>query len=89
MGPRCIRWLGLESPARTALPGSAELPTDLHRPRIEGTPGGAWLKQHTPMARFGDDDEIAGAAIYLISDAASYVTGETIVIDGGFLARGV
>ncbi|HZL35387.1 MAG TPA: SDR family oxidoreductase [Tepidisphaeraceae bacterium] len=64
-------------------------PTDLNRPLIEGTARGAWLKQHTPMARFGDADEIAGAAIYLISDSASYTTGETIVIDGGFLARGV
>jgi NAD(P)-dependent dehydrogenase (short-subunit alcohol dehydrogenase family) len=64
-------------------------PTDLNRPLIEGTPRGAWLRQHTPMNRFGDADEIAGAAIYLISDSASYVTGETIIIDGGFLARGV
>ena len=64
-------------------------PTDLNRPIIDGTPRGAWLKQHTPMARFGDADEICGAAVYLISDSASYTTGETIVIDGGFLARGV
>jgi NAD(P)-dependent dehydrogenase (short-subunit alcohol dehydrogenase family) len=64
-------------------------PTDLNRPLIEGTARGAWLKQHTPMARFGHADEIAGAAIYLISDSASYVTGETIIIDGGFLTRGV
>lgn len=64
-------------------------PTDLNRPLIEGTPRGQWLRQHTPLGRFGDADEVAGAAIYLISDAASYTTGETIVIDGGFLARGV
>lgn len=64
-------------------------PTDLNRPLIEGTPRGAWLKQHTPMNRFGNADEIAGAAIYLISDSASYVTGETIIIDGGFMSRGV
>jgi NAD(P)-dependent dehydrogenase (short-subunit alcohol dehydrogenase family) len=64
-------------------------PTDLNRPLIEGTPRGEWLRQHTPLERFGDADEIAGAAIYLLSDAASYTTGETIVIDGGFLARGV
>jgi NAD(P)-dependent dehydrogenase (short-subunit alcohol dehydrogenase family) len=64
-------------------------PTDLNRPLIEGTPRGQWLRQHTPLGRFGDADEISGAAIYLISDAASYTTGETIIIDGGFLARGV
>jgi NAD(P)-dependent dehydrogenase (short-subunit alcohol dehydrogenase family) len=64
-------------------------PTDLNRPLIEGTDRGRWLKAHTPLGRFGDADELAGAAIYLISPAASYTTGETIVVDGGFLAKGV
>lgn len=64
-------------------------PTDLNRPLISGTPRGEWLRKHTPLDRFGDADEIAGAAVYLVSDSASYTTGETIVIDGGFLARGV
>ena len=64
-------------------------PTDLNRPLIEGTPRGEWLKKHTPLERFGDADEIVGAAVYLVSDSASYTTGETIIIDGGFLARGV
>ncbi len=64
-------------------------PTDLNRPLIEGTPRGDWLKKHTPMARFGDANELVGAAIYLISDSASYTSGETIIVDGGFLARGV
>jgi len=64
-------------------------PTDLNRPLIEGTPRGAWLKQHTPLGRFGSADELAGAALYLISPSASYTTGETIIVDGGFLTRGV
>lgn len=64
-------------------------PTDLNRPLIEGTARGQWLKQHTPMGRFGQADELAGAAIYLISPAASYTNGETIIVDGGFLTRGV
>jgi NAD(P)-dependent dehydrogenase (short-subunit alcohol dehydrogenase family) len=64
-------------------------PTDLNRPLIEGTDRGRWLLGHTPLARFGDADELAGAAIYLISPSASYTTGETIIVDGGFLARGV
>jgi NAD(P)-dependent dehydrogenase (short-subunit alcohol dehydrogenase family) len=64
-------------------------PTDLNRPLIEGTERGAWLKAHTPLARFGRAEELVGAAIYLISAAASYTTGETIIVDGGFLARGV
>ena len=65
------------------------IPTDLNRPLIEGTPRGAWLKQHTPLGRFGDADELVGATIYLLSPAASYTTGETIIVDGGFLAKGV
>jgi NAD(P)-dependent dehydrogenase (short-subunit alcohol dehydrogenase family) len=64
-------------------------PTDLNRPLIEGTPRGAWLKQHTPLGRFGHADELVGAVIYLLSPAASYTTGETIIVDGGFLAKGV
>src|SRR5688572_18199155 len=64
-------------------------PTDLNRPLIEGTARGEWLRRHTPMDRFGDATELVGAAVYLVSDAASYTTGETIVVDGGFLSRGV
>ena len=65
------------------------IPTDLNRPLIEGTPRGASLKGHTTLGRFGDADELVGAAIYLASPSASYVTGETIIVDGGFLAKGV
>ena len=65
------------------------IPTDLNRPLIEGTARGASLKGHTTLGRFGDADELVGAAIYLASPSASYVTGETIIVDGGFLAKGV
>lgn len=64
-------------------------PTDLNRPLIEGTERGKWLRGHTPLDRFGDADELVGAAIYLASPAASYTTGHTMVVDGGFLSRGV
>jgi NAD(P)-dependent dehydrogenase (short-subunit alcohol dehydrogenase family) len=43
----------------------------------------------TPMGRFGDLPEIAGAAIFLASKEASYVTGADIAVDGGFLAKGL
>ncbi len=64
-------------------------PTPLNRSLLAGTPRGAWLRRHTPMDRFGDPEEIAGAAVYLASPAASFTTGEVLVVDGGFLARGV
>jgi NAD(P)-dependent dehydrogenase (short-subunit alcohol dehydrogenase family) len=64
-------------------------PTDLNRPLIEGTERGRLLKAHTPLARFGEAEELVAAAIYLISPGASYTTGETIIVDGGFLSRGV
>jgi len=64
-------------------------PTDLNRPLIEGTPRGDWLKKHTPMARFGYAEELVGAAIYLISPSASYTNGHTVIVDGGFLTKGV
>jgi len=64
-------------------------PTDLNRPLIEGTERGKMLKWHTPMSRFGDADELVGAAIYLASPSASYTTGHTITVDGGFLSKGV
>ena len=47
------------------------------------------LKMRTPMHRFGKPHEIVGPAIFLASEAASFVTGEVIVVDGGFLASGV
>jgi NAD(P)-dependent dehydrogenase (short-subunit alcohol dehydrogenase family) len=64
-------------------------PTDLNRALIEGTPRGAWLKEPPPLNRFGDASGLAGAAIYLLSPAASYTTGQTLIVDGGFLAKGV
>ncbi len=42
----------------------------------------------TPVGRFGQTEEMIGAAVYLASDAASFTTGQVIVVDGGFLASG-
>lgn len=63
--------------------------TDLNRNLLESTERGKEFQLRTPMKRFGQVEELAGAAIFLASDAASYVTGEILVVDGGFLASGV
>jgi len=62
--------------------------TDLNRAIID-SPRGYELLLRTPMRRFGDVDEVVGAAIFLASDAASFITGQLLVVDGGFLASGV
>jgi len=64
-------------------------PTALNDELVSNTDRGRELLMRTPMNRFGKVDEIAGGAIYLASDAASFVTGEILVIDGGYLASGV
>jgi NAD(P)-dependent dehydrogenase (short-subunit alcohol dehydrogenase family) len=63
--------------------------TDLNANLLDSTPRGQELLMRTPMGRFGKTEELVGAAIYLASDAASFVTGQALVVDGGFLASGV
>lgn len=62
--------------------------TDLNAALLDGPRGQEFLMR-TPMKRFGRLDELIGAAVYLASDAASFVTGQLLVVDGGFLASGV
>ncbi len=64
-------------------------PTPLNKSLIMGTPRGEELMLRTPMRRFGEAKELAGAAVFLASEAASFVTGEIVAVDGGFLASGV
>jgi len=63
--------------------------TDLNTQLLDSTGRGQEFKTRTPMGRFGNTRELVGAAIYLASEAASFVAGEIIVVDGGFLASGV
>jgi len=63
--------------------------TDLNANLLDNSERGKEFLLRTPMGRFGKTEELVGAALYLASDAASFVAGEIITVDGGFMASGV
>ena len=63
--------------------------TELNAALLDGTDRGREFLTRTPMRRFGQLDELIGAAVFLASDAASFTTGHVLVVDGGMLASGV
>jgi NAD(P)-dependent dehydrogenase (short-subunit alcohol dehydrogenase family) len=63
--------------------------TALNQKLLDGTERGRECLRRTPMRRFGKVEELAGAAVFLASEAAGFVTGEVLVVDGGLLASGV
>jgi len=63
--------------------------TALNEKLLDGTPRGEELLLRTPMRRFGRVEELVGSAIFLASEAASFITGTILQVDGGFLASGV
>ncbi len=80
-------WVPYNITVNAIAPGVFETP--LNRHLINEPSRKASIMAHTPMKRFGNLDEIKGAAIYLASDSASFVTGEVICVDGGFMAQGI
>jgi NAD(P)-dependent dehydrogenase (short-subunit alcohol dehydrogenase family) len=64
-------------------------PTALNGELLDRTERGKELLMRIPMKRFGKTDELVGTAVFLASEAASYVTGQILVVDGGYLASGV
>src|SRR5215471_14256024 len=62
--------------------------TDINKALLDGTERGQEFLIRTPMGRFGNIEELVGAAIFLASDAASFVTGQVLAVDGGFFASG-
>ena len=63
--------------------------TALNQKLLDESDRGKELRMRTPMNRFGKTEELVGSAIFLASEASNFVTGEILVVDGGFLASGV
>ena len=82
-----IEWAPLGVCVNAIAPGVFRTP--LNSNLLDGTDRGREFLLRTPMKRFGQLEELAGAAVFLASEAASFVTGEVLVVDGGFLASGV
>ena len=82
-----VEWSSVGVRVNAIAPGVFRTP--LNQKLLDETERGREFLLRTPMRRFGNVDELAGVAIFLASDAASFVTGEIITVDGGFLASGV
>jgi len=82
-----IEWARAGVCVNAILPGVFR--TALNAGLLDGTERGKELLMRTPMARFGDVDDLVGAAIFLASESARFVTGQLLAVDGGFLASGV
>jgi len=82
-----VEWSKKGVTVNAIVPGVSR--TALNESFLDHTPRGQELLMRTPMGRFGKTEELVGAAVYLCSDAASFVTGTALVVDGGFLASGV
>ena len=82
-----VEWARFGVCVNAIVPGV--FPTALNKQLLDGTPRGQEFLTRTPMKRFGKVEELVGGAIFLASDAASFVTGAMLHIDGGILASGV
>jgi NAD(P)-dependent dehydrogenase (short-subunit alcohol dehydrogenase family) len=82
-----VEWAPHHVRVNAIIPGVFRTPLNAHV--LDIPERSAAIAARTPMGRTGKVEELVGAAVYLASDASSYVTGETIAVDGGFLAKGI
>ena len=80
-----VQWAPHSIRVNTVAPGffRSEITDELY----DSERGGSWLKRNTPLPYEGSVDDFVGAVLWLVSDAGRYVTGQTIVVDGGWTAR--
>jgi NAD(P)-dependent dehydrogenase (short-subunit alcohol dehydrogenase family) len=81
-----VEWAPHNVTVNALIPGLFR--TDLNAALLD-SPRGQEFLMRTPMKRFGRHEELVGATIFLASDAASFITGHMLAVDGGFLASGV
>jgi gluconate 5-dehydrogenase len=80
----CVEWAPLGIQVNGIGPGYFK--TELNRSLIENPEFDAWVKKRTPAGRWGEVDELKGAALFLASEASSFVNGQVIYVDGGLLS---
>ena len=79
-----VDWAKYEIRVNGIAPGYIK--TEMTRPLFENQDFNSWVVKHTPSGRWGNPDDFAGAVVFLASDAARFVTGQMIYVDGGFIS---
>ena len=80
----CADWARFGIQANGIGPGY--FATELTRALVDDEQFSAWVRTRTPAGRWGDVEELVGAAVFLVSDASNFVNGQIIYVDGGVLA---
>jgi NAD(P)-dependent dehydrogenase (short-subunit alcohol dehydrogenase family) len=80
-----VRWAARGVRVNALAPGY--FPSEMTADTLSAEEGSRFVEERTPMGRAGRIDELDGALLFLASDASTYVTGDTLVVDGGWTAR--